>query len=304
MADDFLTSDDVVSDEQSFYNVVRLTGNGMTPFWDSLNDAEAFDGNPATGHIWYQTPDATAGETNAHNEGSIRADVEGATEVELRNHLQIFKRSYGVTGSQAASKSKVVASLLERSKDRSIKQLRLDVEKALMSATAPVQRVGNTTAGVMGGVLHYCTEVIDATNTVELSAKAHIKAPLRTMWENGVLEDKIILCGGDVKDSISTLLDGFKTANNNETAYVGNVSKIKDVGWATNVEVKVSTQLAANEMLIYAPELINPILLRQKKDASVTDPAYDSEAWENLFELTLQVLDPYAAVHVKNIKIV
>ena len=301
MADNFLMADDVLSDEESFYNVVRLTGNGMTPFWDSLNEGEGFDGNPATGHIWYQTAKATTGAANAHMEGGIRADVENATEVELRNHLQIFKRTYGITKSQAASTSKVVSSLLQRSKDNSILQLRLDVETALMSETAPVQRVANTTAGLMGGVLHYATEVIDGAGTEALDYKKHIETPLKTMWQNGVLEDKMILCGTDAKSSINSLLDGFRTSTNGETKVSKNVTEIADAGWAKNVSVEASTMLAANEILIYAPELINPVLLRQVKDGDVSDAAYDSEAWENLFEMTLQVLDPYALVHVKNL---
>jgi hypothetical protein len=303
MAIEFLSSEDVVSDEQSFYNVMRVTGNGMTPFWESLTEGEPFEGNPKTGHIWYQTIGATTGEDNAHMEGSIRANIDKPVEVELRNHLQILKRTYGITKSEKAATSRVSKKALDRSKDNSILQLRLDVEKALLSTNAPVQRVDDTTAGKMGGVLHYISEVIDGAGTAALDFKLHIEAPLKTMFINGVLEDKVILCGTDMKSAINGFLDDKRQATNGENKINRNISEIEDTGWARNVKVTTSTNLAADEMLIYAPELINPIVLRQEKDNECSDPKYDAEAWENLFEMTVQVLDPYAAVHVKNLNV-
>lgn len=302
MADNFLSSENVISDEESFYNVIRTLGNGMTPFWDSLNEGEPFEGAPKSGHLWYQDVSATAGSDNKHLEGSIRADIDGNLEVELRNHLQILKRSYGITKSEQAATSKLTKKALERSKEKSIMQLRLDVEFALLKDSAPVQRT-DAIAGEMGGVLHFTTEVIDGGGTAALDYKAHIETPLKTMWEEGVLEDKVILCGTDMKSAINTLLEGYKQAVNSETKVSRNVTEIADAGWAKNVKVESSTHLAADEMLIYAPELINPILLRQVKDGEVSDSKYDAEAWENLFEMTLQVQDPYAAVHVKNLNV-
>lgn len=298
----YLSSEDVLSDEQSFYNVVRTTGNGMTPFWDSLQEGEPFEGSPKTGHIWYQTVGATTGSDNKHLEGSIRADIDGLTEVELKNHLQILKRTYGITKSEKAATSRVSKRALERSKDESIKQLRLDVEYALLKETAPVQRTA-TVAGEMGGLRHYISHTIDGGGTAALTYKDHIEAPLKKMWEEGVLEDKTILCGTDTKSAINALLDGFRTATNGETKVSKNVTEIADAGWAKNVSVEASPFLAANEMIIYAPELIHPVLLRQVKDGEVSDTKYDAEAWENLFEMTLEVLDPYAAVWVKGLAV-
>lgn len=300
MADVYTSSLNVVSDEQSFYNVMRVTGRGMTPFWESLGAAEPFEGAPKAGHTWFQTVSAKTGATNKHLEGGIRADVETPTEIALLNHLQIFKKTYGITKSEKAATSRVTQKALERSKTNSILQLRLDIEKALLGAAAPVQR-GAATAGELAGVRHYISYVIDATSTVALSYDLHIEAPLKKMWEEGVLEDKVILCGTGIKSKINSLLDGFRTTSSNSTKFSKNVTEIEDAGWAKNVKVDSSTSLAVNEFIIYAPELINPVLLRQVKDGECTDPNYDAEAWENIFEMTLQVEDPYAAVHIKNI---
>lgn len=301
----FLSSEDVVSDEQSFYNVMRVTGRGMTPFWDSLGTAEPFEGSPKTGHIWFQTISATTGAVNKHLEGGIRADSTVPTEVKLLNHLQILKATYGVTKSEKAATSRVSKKALERSKENSIKQLRLDVEKALLgvSATPPVQRTG-IVAGEMAGLIHYISYSIDGFGDAVLDYDLHIEAPLKKMWEEGVLEDKMILCGTGIKSAINKLLDVSKRTGANDTKFSQNVTEIEDAGWAKNVSVESSTSLAVDEFIIYAPELINPVLLRQVKDGECTDPNYDSEAWENIFEMTIQVEDPYAAVHIKNIKVV
>lgn len=303
MADNFLASTDVVSDEQSFYNVLRNTGMGQTPFWDSLMDARPYDGNPASGYIWYQNPEPTTGADNKHLEGSLRADVEQYPDVEVKNHLQILKRTYGITKSEKAAKSRIQSEdQLKRNRRKSLQQLRLDMEYAFLKATAPVQRTA-ILAGEMGGLRHFITTVIDGTNTVALDYVKHIDTPLKTMWEKGVIEDKIILCGTSAKQVINGLLDTEKRYGKGDKGITRNVSEIEDAGWATNVKVIASTFLAANEIIIYAPKLISPVLLRQEKDNEVTDVTYDSQAFENLFEVTLMVEDPYAAVHVKNLLI-
>ena len=303
MADEYLSSYDVVSDEQSFYNVLRYTGRGMTPFWDSLMDAMGFDGNPKIGHGWFQNPNPTTGEDNKHLEGGIRADVEKFPDVELKNHLQIMKRTYGITKSEKAANSRIKnESQLKRGRRQSLGQLRLDVEYALLKASAPVQRAAGT-EGEMGGLRHYITSSIDGLGTAELDYEAHIDTPLKTMWENGVTEDKIILCGTTMKQKINALMDVQRRYGKGDKGVVRNVSEIEDAGWATNVKILASTFLAANEMIIYAPSTIRPVLLRQEKDHEVTDPTYDSEAYENLFEMCIQIDDPYSAVWVKNLDV-
>lgn len=305
MADAFYSSLDAVTDEQSFYNVLRHTGRGMTEFWMSINEGLPFEGNPKDGHLWYQSPEPSTGEDNKHLEGSKRADVEKYTDVQLINHLQILKRTYGITGSEAEAKSRIKDAKdrhLKLQRRKSLAQLRLDVERALLKNTPPVQRTA-TVEGEMGGLRHYITEVIDGAGTAALDYDAHIDEPLKTMWEAGVLEDKVILCGTMVKKKIAKLVETYRRYERTASGIYHDVKRIDEAGWASNVDVRPSTFLADNEMIIYAPELIHTVLLRQVKDRECTDPEYDAEAYENLFEMTLQVDDPYAAIWVHSLDV-
>ena len=306
MADEFYTSLGAIENKQSFYNVIRRTGQNRCPFFNSLGNSTPFKGDPAKGHKWDYRPGPTAGAINAHGEGSKRADVTSWPTVELANELQIFKKTSGVSGSQKEAMTiEDQKSKISDQKMNNRQQLQFDIEVAFLSDTTPVARTAlNNKTGKMGGIKHYIsgTNVVDCLGTTALSYKEHIEELLKIMWSAGVTEKKIIMCGTDVKSDINTLLDVGKRYGKGDTGIVANVSMIEDAGWDKNIPIIANPHLDADEMLIYAPSLINPVLLRAIKDRACSDPEYDAEAWEDLFEITLQMLDPNAALWVKNIK--
>lgn len=306
MADAFYTSLEAIEGKQSFYNVIRRTGQNRCPFFSSLGNSIPFKGDPAKGHKWDYRPGPTVGGTNAHGEGSKRADVTSWPVVELANELQIFKKTSGVSGSQKEAMTiEDQKSKISDQKMNNRQQLQFDIEVAFLSETTPVSRTAlNNKTGKMAGVKHYIsgTNVFDCLGTTALSYKEHIEELLKIMWSAGVTEKKIIMCGTDVKSDINTLLDVGKRYGKGDTGIVANVSMIEDAGWDKNIPIIANPHLAADEMLIYAPSLINPVLLRAIKDRVCSDPEYDAEAWEDIFEITLQMLDPDAALWVKNIK--
>ena len=101
MADQLYSSAQAIENKQSFYNVIRKTGQNRCPFFESLGNSIPFKGDPKKGHTFDYRPGATAGETNKHAEGGKRADATSWPAVELKNELQIFKKTSGITGSQA-----------------------------------------------------------------------------------------------------------------------------------------------------------------------------------------------------------
>ena len=304
MADLILSSHQALADDTSFYNVIRKTGMGSTPFWDSLNDGVPFKGSPKKGHSWAYTPQPSTGVDNAFAEGSRRADVTSYEDVTLKNELQIFKKTSGITGSEAE------AFTIEQKKrtirDQQLanrKQLRLDIEKALISAEAPVSAAAVGDVRKMGGVLHYLPALaIFDVEGAELSIKDHIDEAFKLMFLNGLSGEHIVLQGGvDAFATLQYIYADKKQLRNSEKTISNIATRIETAWFPQGVPLQANPNYEANEIRIYAPSLINPVLLRQYKDKACSDPEYDIDVTEDLFEMTLQILDPFAMVQIKNI---
>lgn len=303
MADNILSSHNALADENSFYNIIRKTGMGVTPFWESLAKGIPFKGNPKKGHQWAYTPQPTTGVENAFAEGSRRADVTSYEDVTLKNELQIFKKTSGITGSEAHAYTMEHRTRTIRSQQLSNrKQLRLDIELALISDQAPVSAATITDVRKMGGVLHYipALAIFDVENAT-LSIKNHIDEAMKLMYMNGIAGENIYVMGGvDAYQTLQYIYTDKKQLKNTETN-IHNVVTHITTAWFKNVRLEVNPNFASNEIRLYAPSLINPILLRQHKNKACSDPEYDIDVTEDLFEMSLQILDPFAMVQIKNI---
>jgi len=305
MADIIYSSYQALENKDSFYNAIRKTGGGSTPFWESLNSGIPFKGDPSNGHNWKYRPGPNSGdgEENAYAEGSKRADITSWGTVNLKNQLQIFKKTSGITESQKQAwtieeqKAKLSDQIYNNRK-----QLRLDIEKAMLSSDAPVAAASSTDIRKMAGVKHYipANAVFDLEGAT-LSVKDHIDEGLKLMNINGLSgEDIVIMCGADAFTELNWYYADKNLLRQNESSIIAKKNVIS-TGWFEKASIEANPNLAANEILMYAPDLINPVLLRQVKDRNCSDPEYDVEVKEDLFELTLQVLDPYAALWIKNI---
>ena len=303
MADVIYDSHQAIENKDSFYNVIRNTGFGATPFWESLNSGKAFKGDPSKGHNWEYRPGPTAGggAENAHAEGSKRADITSWAPTKLHNELQIFKKTSGITGSQneAWTIEEKRASINDQIMNNR-KQMRLDVEKALVGEQAPVAAATVNDVRKLGGVKSYipAPAVFDLANAA-LSVKNHIDEALKLMFINGLGgENVIVMAGSDTYTDLNWYYaDKNLYQKNND---ITGTNQTITTGWFQQVNIKANPNFAANEVLIYAPDLINPVLLRSVKDRDCTDKTFDYMAKEDVMELTLQVLDPYAAVWLKN----
>ena len=303
MADNILSSQHALADETSFYNVIRKTGMGSTPFWDALNKGIPFKGSPKKGHSWAYTPQPSTGVENAFAEGSRRADVTSYEDVTLKNELQIFKKTSGITGSEAhAFTMEHKTRTIKDQQFSNRKQMRLDIELALISENAPVSAATITDVRKMGGVLHYipALAIFDVENA-ELSIKDHVDEALKLMYLNGLSGEHIVIQGGvDAFQTLQYIYSEKKQLKNTETI-IHNVVTTIVTAWFPHVTLKANPNFAHNELRIFAPSLINPVLLRQHKDKPCSDPEFDIDVTEDLIEMSLQVLDPFAMVQIKNI---
>jgi len=304
MADNILNSQSALADDNSFYNVIRKTGMGSTPFWDALNRGVPFKGTPKKGHSWAYTPQPSTGVDNAFAEGSRRADVTSYEDVTLKNELQIFKKTSGITGSEAEAYTVEHRKRTIRDQQMSNrKQMRLDVEKALISADAPVGAATLTDVRKMGGVLHYVPALgIFDLEGAALSIKDHIDEALKLMFLNGLSGEEIVLQAGvDAFSTTQYIYSDKKQLRNTETTVHNVVTKIITAWFPRGVRLEANPNFAANELRIFAPDLINPVLLRQHKNKACSDPEFDIDVTEDLFEMSLQILDPFAMIQIKNI---
>ncbi len=298
MADKYLSSVEAIENKQSFYNVIKTTGWADTPFFASINSVSFGHKDPNGGHTWFYRKRPVGDDENAYKEGSKRAEVEHYKASKLFNELQIFKKSYGITGSQEGVLSvEGKADALSVQSELSAIDLRLSVEKALLSDKAP-----SSTGGLrkMGGAFHYVTESIDANQAV-LDWKEHVKEALKMMWLNGCAAN-FMMVSPDQKDVLDDMLDVKKRYGKQDKGIVDNFSLIEDAGYAKGVKIFASPHLKAGDVVFYNSRFIDVVLHRSIKGRDASDKAIDAKAYEHLFELTYQITDPYAMVMVKNLK--
>lgn len=301
MADNYLSSHDAIENQQSFYNVIRSTGFEETPFFSSIGSISFKNKDPREGHTWFyrKRPDGT--DANAHAEGSKRADVKSYTATKLQNELQIFKKSYGVTGSQKDVMSvEGKQNYLSVQSEMAAVDLSLSIERALFTNTAPIAAATDADVRKMGGIAHYLIHDIDVAGAA-LDWKLHIKEMLKMMWKNGCRAN-YIMSGPDQKDALDEILDLKKQYGGNETGIISNASIIKDASYAKNVKVTANPLMGDDEIIFYDSRLLNIVLHRQIKGRNCSDPNYDAEAYEHLMELTYQMDDPYAMVRITGLK--
>ena len=302
MADAYLSSHEAIENQQSFYNVIKNTGWEDAPFFSSIGSI-GFDGkDPKKGHSWFYRARPDGSGANAHAEGSTRADVKNYASTKLSNELQIIKNSYGVTGSQKDVMSvEGKSNYLAEQAELAALDNRLAIERALLSNTAPVAAAAVTDVRKLGGISHYLAVDTDAAGAA-LDWNVHIKAKLRAMWLNGCKANYIMTSAAQ-KDKLDVILDTKKQYSRGDTSYVDNFSMIADTGYAKNVKIIVNPFMADDDMYFYDSRLIKAVLHRSKKGEDITDKTYDSETYQHLHELTMQIEDPYALVRINGLAV-
>ena len=300
MADAYLSSHLAIENQQSFYNVIKTTGWEDAPFFSSIGSISFKNKDPKEGHTWFYRDRPDGSGANAYAEGSARAPVKNYAATKLQNELQIFKKSYGVTGSQ-----KDVMTVEGKQNHLAVQaelaavDLRLSIERALLTNGAPVAAAATSDVRTLGGIGHYIIEDDDVSGAT-LNWKAHVKESLKKMWLNGC-KANYIMTSTTQKDVLDEILDTKKKYSRGDTSYVDNFSMIADTGYAKNVKIIVNPFLAEDEMLFYDSRLLKVVLHRQIKGRDASDKQTDTETFEHLFELTYQMDDPYGMVRVKGL---
>jgi len=257
--------------------------------------------NAADGHRWKADDIRYAGdENNALTELSCGLDPSSETPVFYTNHLQIFKKDTEISGSAKAQTGTCVLTVdFQAEQRKNAEKLAMDIDAALASDRAPVQRVGKTTAGKMAGIKHY----VPAASTFDLLGAAldvekQTTAEMKLLYDAGVVGEKIVkLCGSDVYEDITTHYG--KQARLAPGDGVGGMQITEVITAYGKVTLIPYPRLAANESIMLVPKYAAFIPYREEKNKDVTDSSCDGMAKRDLVECTLEI-HPSTIVWTKN----
>lgn len=273
-----------------------------TPLFNMIQKAvPAKSAKAAFGHEWYYEECVDADAENAHIEGSKPATPTHGTLGQSKNHYQIIKHTYGITGSMEEKTDIEGNEELKNEGARKAKQHRKTIEKLLFSDTAPAQR-NNTTAGKMGGLKHWCT----TTNSVDMGNKDLTIQALRDMFKIGYYQSMPtthIFLNDKQKDILDDIMSDKNRGVFGMTVLKDtNYTQLDNFAYAPKVKVILSPYITDTEIIgVNLPSLA---LVYQRLTKSY-DIARTSDAIQKelISEITLRVNNPYAVTRIHNLKV-
>ncbi|WP_103605002.1 SU10 major capsid protein [Campylobacter concisus] len=283
---------------------IKQVGWETTPFYSAISLAAPIDrtSSPAMGHKWRydELPDGDL--NNAHAEGGPKAVAKYYTGGELKNHFQIAKNTYGVSGSQKPATDTQGRGMLAKQGEYSSIEHKKSIEKILLSGQTAVQRVngGSSPAvGKCGGLKSFSTAVntIDAANT-DLTMQM-IRNLFKIGWSKG-RPYEFMMVNDKQNDRLLDILDKIKQANMTEKYLESEVLAVRNT--YGHVKVLLNPFLDQNEIIAFRSDDIFKVNWRamEVKELPTSDDAVENEI---ISEFTLRVCTPVAFAWLKNLKV-
>lgn len=290
--------------EADLTNHIASMGMHDAPFYGLIPKAvPSKKAKASLGHTWeYETP-VTAGSIDGFDEGSAPAEATVEVLGESKNHYQIFKETYGETGSAEGSERRDgQKSLNVEGTKKSIKQ-RLSIEKAMFVNAAPVKRVntGTKVKGKLGGLPHWHTaeNSFDAVNE-ELSIKL-LREYFKLHYKKGIGLTHIFV--SDIqKDRIDDIYSTLTRVGGGQVAYEAhNIMTLKNFAYAPDVKVVMSEYVPDGD--IFGVQMDNLALVHQRLMKTYELGRIDDAVKKEIItELTLRVNHPFATGKLHNLK--
>ena len=283
---------------------IKQVGWETTPFYSAISLAAPIDrtSSPAMGHKWRydELPDGDL--NNAHAEGGPKAAAKYYTGGELKNHFQIAKNTYGVSGSQKPATDTQGRGMLAKQGEYSSIEHKKSIEKILLSGQTAVQRVngGSSPAvGKCGGLKSFSTAVntIDAANA-DLTMQM-IRNLFKIGWSKG-RPYEFMMVNDKQNDRLLDILDKIKQANMTEKYLESEVLAVRNT--YGHVKVLLNPFLDQNEIIAFRSDDIFKVNWRamEVKELPTSDDAVENEI---ISEFTLRVCTPVAFAWLKNLKV-
>jgi len=255
----------------------------------------------AFGHQWYYEDGIDADDDNAHIEGSDPATPTHGTLGESKNHYQIIKHTYGITGSMEDKTDLEGSDELKNEGVRKAKQHRKTIEKILFNAGAPVQRVKNSVAGKAAGLRHWCT----VQNTVDIGGDLSIQM-LREMFKIGYYQSMPtthIFLGDKQKDALDDIMADKNRGILGQTILKDtNYTQLDNFAYAPKVKVILTPYVDEDEIIgVNLPSLALVYQrLTKTYDIARTKDAIEKEL---ISELTLRVNNPFGVTRISDLNV-
>lgn len=282
---------------------IAKLGYHDTPLFNMIQKAVPVKSAKAIfGHEWYYEEGVEGDESNAHTEGSIPAAPTHGTMGSSKNHYQIIKHTYGITGSMEDKEDIEGQNELKKEGVRKTKEHRKTIEKLLFSAQAPVQRINSTVtpvAGKAGGLKHWC----NVQNTVDIGGDLTIQM-LREMFKIGYYQSMPtthIFVSDTQKDRLDDLFADKNRGTYGQTILQDtNYTQLENFAYAPKVKVILSPYVDADEIIGINHGSLALVYQRLTKPYDIARTS-DSIQKELISELTLRVNNPYGVTRISGL---
>lgn len=285
--------------------IIEITSREDTPFLTMLLAKGAVPAKNIS-PTWRQEALNPSG-SNAHLEGSEAAAATSSDRKMLGNNCQILKKTAGVTGSLEATDVEGIRSELNRDVEMRAKEIKMDLEVALLTGTK-ADEVEDTTPRTMDGLINMVANVVDVTNEggagVGTLTKASFESALKLMWDHGVMGANTVTF---VPPSIKTMIIDIYKVGKQATYMDGGTNTLgfmvdKVVTDFGTCNLVMNRHMAAETIVGVNMDFCELAQLRPAimKDLITTK---DKQEVEILWEPTLKLRNEYAGFKIIGVKV-
>lgn len=303
--DGIILLDNQITPEKDMINEMAQMGRIETPLYSIIQKATPSSrGKAIDGHQWWYESRPEGSDANAHIEGGNTGNSVSRTIGESKNHYQIVKSAYGISGSMEGKIDIENKDELARLGTIALEDHTKSLEKILMSNQAPLQRVnttGSEVAGKMGGIGHWMTAENTNTSSGNLSRQL-LRELFKFGYKNGVPCTHIFLSDTQ-KDRLDDLdLEYMRGVIGGDKLKVNDYMTLENFAYAPNVKVVLSPYVAEDEIIAINADslaLVHQRLTKPYEKGRMSD-AIEKEI---ITEATLRVNNPFAVAKLSGLTI-
>jgi hypothetical protein len=282
-------------------NKISKFGYNDTPLFNLIQKGVPDKkGESWKGHEWKYEEVPDGDDDNAHLEGSGPADAQKTELGSSKNHYQIIKHSYGITGSMEGKEDLENKNILTKDGASASIRHRKTIEKMLFSDCPPVQRDVDI-KGKSAGLRHWCT-VENTVDTTDFLSMKLLRELTKIGFLNGINYSHIFV-NTDQKDALDDILSDKQQTKTGLTVLEGtNYELIKNMAYSKNLRVIVTPELPQDEILAIDHKNLMLVYQRLTKSYELARTE-DAIKKELISELTVRNNNPFSVARIKGLKV-